>query len=404
MKLSGVLHAAAFVLVPLTTVVACVTGSDDKVSIGDDCANGFCPPDSGSFIAPAEAGGDADVPDSESLLMCKGTECPAPYTTCSNGPSFLCGTNLLTDSQNCGACGHSCEGYDTVNMAARCVNGACAFECISVAPRGHDPLIFRDCNNLLDDGCEVNVYADAQNCGACGNACPAGSHCFAGKCGCGPGKTDCDGACVDLSQDDGNCGACGKFCDTLPVDACDPPPPNSFYGCGGGACGQLKCVSGSADCNYDLNSSCASDGCESDVSSDPANCGGCGVKCGTGQVCISDQNGPHCADTCAMAGLTQCADGCYDLVTDPQSCGACGNVCPSPGQHQTSSCTKGFCKLDCLPGFDDCNGDPSDGCEVDLSSHPANCGACGNACDFAAGQPCIEGKCLMVACDAGPTK
>ena len=30
----------------------------------------------------------------------------------------------------------------------------------------------------------------------------------------------------------------------------------------------------------------------------------------------------------------------------------------------------------CAPGTGDCNGDPGDGCETDLTSDPAHCGAC----------------------------
>ena len=93
-----------------------------------------------------------------------------------------------------------------------------------------------------------------------------------------------------------------------------------------------------------------------------------------------------------------------DLLNDPSNCGACGSPCKEPGKNQARTCKKGVCAYECAPGFADCNGDPSDGCEVDLSIHPAHCGACDVACDVAAGQPCIEGKCLMTECDAGVTR
>jgi hypothetical protein len=49
------------------------------------------------------------------------------------------------------------------------------------------------------------------------------------------------------------------------------------------------------------------------------------------------------------------------------------------------------CAVDyCVSGFDDCNGDPEDGCEVDLSSDTAHCGACRNACDTCARGSCRE--------------
>jgi hypothetical protein len=272
---------------------------------------------------------------------------------------------------------------------------------------------FRNCNNFIEDGCEINISDDPANCGACGNACAAGVHCIDGKCGCLPPLTDCDGKCRDTRYDENNCGACRNECGTSPTD-CDPKRPNTDYGCGESACGKVQCKGGFGDCNHDLNTAysdkgCLSDGCETDLRTDTNNCGSCGVKCAPGQECRDDGDGPQCLEPCAKANLTQCQFGCVDLLSDKSNCGMCGNMCPFPRAHQVSSCAKGFCKMECLAGFGDCNGDPSDGCEVDLSRHPANCGSCGHACDAdagagsdgGAGQPCIEGTCLMVEC--GPT-
>lgn len=397
-SLSGV--ALVLILCPLLTASACAR--QDDVPIGGDCAQGFC--EGQGTLAPTQDGGDADVDGASSkVLACVGTECPAPYATCWKTSSFRCETNLMNDPANCGACGHSCEGLEGLNMVARCVKGACVFECINGPnPRSND--VFLDCNGLIDDGCEANIIADEKNCGVCGNACPGDAPCIKGKCGCGADKVYCGNACVDLRVDDLNCGSCGERCDQLPVSACDPLPANTYYGCGSSACGALKCVEGFADCNSDRVNGCASDGCETSVRTDPHNCGGCGIECAAQQECVYDETGPHCADACSVSGRTECETGCRDLVGDPDNCGACGNQCPRPAAHQASSCEKGFCRMDCLPGFADCNGDPSDGCEIDLAVHPANCGACGTTCDVAAGQPCIEGKCLMVECAPGETK
>jgi hypothetical protein len=48
--------------------------------------------------------------------------------------------------------------------------------------------------------------------------------------------------------------------------------------------------------------------------------------------------------------------------------------------------------LECEPGRGDCDGDPSNGCEVDLRSDELHCGICGDACPSGA-------KCKDAVCD-----
>lgn len=388
----------------LGSVALAAVACEANVSLGRDTGDAGTT-STPSFTPDPSDGGDAEAesPLAPTLLACIGTTCPEPYATCLDVPSFKCGTNLMNDPKNCGACGVSCEGFEPINMSASCVQGACAFEC-QIKQDGLGAVrVFKNCNGLLDDGCEIDSSSDPENCGVCGNKCKEGEHCINGKCGCSGGKVDCGGRCVDVRFEDSNCGACGAVC-TKPNPACSPMPANTRYGCVSSACGALKCNSGYADCNDDLNEGCASDGCETKLATDPKNCGACGVVCGPEQECRDDGNGPQCLDLCEKSGLTKCTSGCRDLLADRFNCGGCGISCPNPRANQSTECHKGVCELECLPGFADCNGDPNDGCEVDLRVHPANCGACGMTCDFGAGQPCIDGKCLMVECDAGVTK
>jgi hypothetical protein len=56
-----------------------------------------------------------------------------------------------------------------------------------------------------------------------------------------------------------------------------------------------------------------------------------------------------------------------------------------------ATCDKGVCT--CSGGFADCDGDPSTGCEADLSSNPAHCGVCTHDC---LGGACGAGVCQPV--------
>ncbi|HVH45533.1 MAG TPA: hypothetical protein VM925_24435 [Labilithrix sp.] len=397
--------------IPITLVFAWALTwgcAQTNVRLGEEMPDAAPAPDftSPETDASTDAGTDAPRPQ---LLACVGTECPEPYATCAsqNGPAYKCGTDLAHDPKNCGACGNECLVYEPIHMTSRCVDGTCELECMNDPSY---PTDRRNCNGEIDDGCEVDVLVDTANCGACGKACAAGEPCVKGKCGCPPGQLACNGECVDPKTDDKNCGTCGNECKP-PAGACSSMPTRVYYGCGGGNCGQLKCSGASADCNGDLAiDQCASDGCEvKNRETDRDNCGACGNACKPNEECIDEGFGRECAVPCSRFGKVLCphipADvKCVDLLNDPNNCGGCGNFCPAAGPSQIRSCAKGLCALDCAPGFADCNGNSSDGCETNLMAHPGNCGACGNRCDVGAGQPCVEGKCLMTTCEGEVTK
>jgi hypothetical protein len=62
----------------------------------------------------------------------------------------------------------------------------------------------------------------------------------------------------------------------------------------------------------------------------------------------------------------------------PDDCGGCGVRCELP--NAIVGCETGVCRLGtCRPGFANCDGIESNGCEVPLDT-AANCGACGVAC------------------------
>lgn len=106
-----------------------------------------------------------------------------------------------------------------------------------------------------------------------------------------------------------------------------------------------------------------------------------------------------CKLTACLPGFQNCdgneANGCeIDLTTDLANCGACGTVCGS--DHATATCTNGICGAECDSEYGNCNSQAADGCETPLAT-TANCGGCGVTC--ANGFVCASGSCR---CNADP--
>ncbi len=335
---------------------------------------------------------DAAAPPQTLTEYCPTTSCPLPYTACPKS-QYPCDVNLMTDPLNCGACGLECKGSG--NAIFDCVAGECTFRC-----RAENSVFTADCNGILDDDCEVTLGTN-DNCNGCGDRCPDPARpCIfdktsgVGKCGCDDGKIYCGNQCVDPATADRNCGGCGNVCNPADGGDAGPPPANAYYGCSESECGHLKCLEPYADCDQ-----VQSNGCETSLVTDD-NCGACGAACLPGQACVQRPSGIQCL---CPPGQTLCGSSCVDLATNPSHCGACFSSCLLLGvnENNVATCNYGSCTTSCRQGWGDCNGDPSDGCEVNLSSDQRHCGACGNECDALAGQPCIGGQCAVHACGEG---
>jgi hypothetical protein len=153
--------------------------------------------------------------------------------------------------------------------------------------------------------------------------------------GCPATQKPCSGKCVPDTDPDFGCA--NKDCHPCVI-------PNATAHCGAnGSCIVATCQGEFLDCNHDGDEA-NTDGCETDSAHDPEHCGGCA------------------ATPCSVA-------------------------------NGTAGCAAGHCAIAlCHDGFRDCNFKPADGCEVDVTSDPANCGKCGQACGDAA--RCAAGSCL----------
>lgn len=147
-------------------------------------------------------------------------------------------------------------------------------------------------------------------------------------------------------------------------------------------------------CGYDLcDTVCTS------LDSDPSNCGACAHVCPEVDNATAVCSQGHCAGVCRPS-YADCngdlassgGDGCeVNTITDVLHCGACGSACPALA-NAAVACVGGTCGLaQCNPGFANCDGDIATGCEVELATSAAHCGACNNPCSL--GQVCQSSVC-----------
>lgn len=415
------------------------TADCEGPNAGDACEPGFVCDGSGSCALSCQAGmvecdGSCIDPDTDRRYCgavddCSGTSagqpCEPGYVCDGSGSCALsCQAGLLQcedrcidpqqDPDHCGASG-DCSGAAAGSICGErevCDAGTCS--CAAGLVRCGDECI--DPNT--DEG-----YCGAT--GSCagseaGTSCGDGEVCAAGTCSCAPGLVRCDGSCIDPSSDESYCGAtagcsggtaCGDgerctlgSCECAPglvrcgAECVDPETDETYCGAAAGCTGAVACGDGEA---------CSAGACVCapglvrcggsciDPSSDRTYCGAsgscsgasAGSTCADGEIC----DGTGCATSCT-SGLTECAGGCVDLSSSPTSCGDCGTSCPTP-PGAWPVCVGGSCSFVCQPGQGDCNADPSDGCEVDLSTDASHCGACGATCPGT----CSAGSCL---CDS----
>lgn len=312
---------------------------------------------------PAHCGGcDAACPEGHSCSegVCVPGLCEAGLTHCVGG----C-VDLESDRTNCGQCGLHCRDGEI------CVEGSCT----------PNPC---EAEEEYCAGSCVDLGNDAVHCGACGNSCDVGEVCRGGSCVCDEGLQRCGSHCVDVQNDDAHCGRCDFACAELAQAS------GSF--CSEGSC-VLGCDSGFASCDGNWRS-----GCETNTQVSIPNCGACDLDCREldgvlAATCVAGQ----CAITNCEPGLANCDEyslnGCeVRLDSNADHCGRCGFACGALDNVINARCSESTCHYDCAEGWEDCDGESDNGCEIFvLGDDDENCGACGNTCEVH--EVCVDGAC-----------
>ena len=320
--------------------------------------------------------------------LCVGTLCVPGCSTAHGcaGAQACCDGACVDTLANIAACGACGRRCVTANGASACLNGACSIAMCN-AP-------YADCDGDAANGCEADTQSDAAHCGGCGTVCEARANtvttCAAGHCAyaCATGFADCDGLSSNGCEVDlrTSTAHCGGCGRTC-------APPNATGTCALGACGVATCAANFGDCDGN-----AANGCETDLRSSTTNCASCGTVCpapaNSVPACVSGA----CLSTCTT-GFDDCdgipANGCEtNLRSTLTSCGRCGLAC-TPA-NATGVCAASACGVaSCNANFGDCDGAAANGCETDLRTTPGNCGACGTACSsgVCAGSACQPPRC-----------
>ncbi|MBI5532572.1 MAG: hypothetical protein HY898_07645 [Deltaproteobacteria bacterium] len=178
----------------------------------------------------------------------------------------------------------------------------------------------------------------------------------------GPYCDKASGACVECKPADPSTCQNGMYCDSTTIK-CTPGCDTADDCTAGSDAGAMTCDPNTHKCV----------GCTDDT------------QCPLGLVCKSNSCEPGCTPQHGcQTGFDCCSSKCINTGTDVQNCGACGYACNIA--NATSTCLGGKCGLEaCLPGFENCDQVPANGCETPSGDG----GAC--SCVPNATQPCYSG-------------
>jgi len=309
---------------PSPTSTGSTAGAATSPDAGDNpssgCATGqqMCFGSCVSLTDPLYGCGDptcAPCPSGHSTMGCQGRRCivmgcDPGYADCNNAAADGCETDL-SKAASCGACNASCGVGSPL-----CTPVGATFQCTN----GCTPAAPLKCGTSC-----VDPSTSTSHCGGCNVACPVVPNgttaCAAGACKltCKTLFHACAGACV--AQTDPT--ACGPACTACPV------PVGGVATCVADVCG-VTCTAPNRLCA----GSCAAES--------PTSCGAACTVCPVPAAATATCTASVCGFTCT-AGFGNCdanaANGCEaNLDTDPANCGGCGKPCAAP-----KVCTAGAC-------------------------------------------------------------
>ena len=377
---------------------------------GETCVRGFCVAQ-GCAVDEVQPCFDGDA-EQIGLGVCRQGE-----QTCGMDGLFgACLGQVLPRAEECNGDDDDCDGRTDEIAGTQCdtgMPGACGAGELTCTEGGAScaPLVepSEELCNGRDDDCDEGVDEalegdecypmDTDGCVAMGD----GSHVCMGTCA--PGTTTCVGedepACVGAilpaamdgctagegpARDDDCDGAIDEDC------ACEEGESQPCYGGPDATAGVGPCMRGTQTCEggrfgacegavLPAAETCANEGVDDDCDGvmddvpglgeaceEPENVGVCAMgerACADG-VLVCATRAPAPMEACDLADddCDGSVDEAFDLSTDPANCGACGNGCAA----------------DCCDG----------GC-TDVRFDEAHCGACGEACGD--GEECCGGTC-----------